>query len=358
MLAAKLIERLADGNAGNVSVSPMSVAAALSAIAMGADPGSRRSFEDALQMRQQGAAGDSLEALLKSSTSLAGGAPGGAASPLVVADRLVLDGASGAKPEVLAKLKNLGVQVAEEKLDDPAIVDRLNAWVKETTRGLIPAIIDKPPGAGGVVALNALYFKDRWSAPFDPAATAPAEFHTVDGATVSTPMMRQGGRFLFRRGETLIGADLRFADERFGLVLVTNTGKPATAKELLGAAGDWLTGEQFGPDAGEIAIPRLETSGSADLLGPMQSLGLRDEALNGFGSASTRIAAIAQRTVLKLDEQGAEAAAATAIGTTKSMRTSVTRMVLDRPFLFALRDRTTGFVLLAGYVGRPTAPST
>src|SRR5205085_1889423 len=103
-------------------------------------------------------------------------------------------------------------------------------------------------------------------------------------------------------------------------------------------------------------IPRLDLASSTDLLGPLHALGLKDKPLRGFGAMPLRIAKIAQRTVFKLDEQGAQAAAATSVlldSLRSADRPIPVQLVLDKPFLFALRDRTTGFILLAGYVGRP-----
>ena len=60
--------------------------------------------------------------------------------------------------------------------------------------------------------------------------------------------------------------------------------------------------------------------------------------------------------MLKLDEQGAEAAASTAVTTDRSLDDRFVKMVVDKPFLFALRDRTTRLILLAGYVARVDAP--
>jgi serine protease inhibitor len=59
--------------------------------------------------------------------------------------------------------------------------------------------------------------------------------------------------------------------------------------------------------------------------------------------------------MLRVDEAGTEAAAATAVETMRSMGTEYVKMVVDKPFIFVLRDRNSGLILLSGYIARPTA---
>jgi len=57
---------------------------------------------------------------------------------------------------------------------------------------------------------------------------------------------------------------------------------------------------------------------------------------------------------LRVDETGTEAAAATAVETMRSMPAEYVKMIVDKPFLFALRDQKTGLILLMGHVEKPT----
>jgi serpin B len=85
-----------------------------------------------------------------------------------------------------------------------------------------------------------------------------------------------------------------------------------------------------------------------------------DTAFEGLTPTATDIVQILQRCVIRLDEAGTEAAAATAVvGLARGARPDPTdrvRMNVDKPFMFALRDRETGLLLLTGYVGKPEAP--
>jgi serpin B len=84
-------------------------------------------------------------------------------------------------------------------------------------------------------------------------------------------------------------------------------------------------------------------------------------AFEGLTPIPQEIADILQKTYLRVDEEGTEAAAATAVITRATlMRPPVEpeKIVVDKPFLFALRDNDTGLILMSGYIARPNAVTT
>ena len=351
-LAQELITRLAADKPGtSINLSPMSAFLALAIVAQGGDEHLRQSMHDALQFKHgKPVPSGMFAAVLAELTQVI-------ASPLMLANGLVLDPAMKPVAGKVAELKALGIEVSEEALDTPEALKHINDWVSAKTKGLIPSILDEAPQSGGLVALNALYFKDRWKSPFKPEKTEDKPFTGIDLKESAVPMMRQDGGFRFRKGPSLIGIDLDFADPRFGLVIVTTTDKPATGAFLAKAANAWLLGQKFEFLPGSISMPRLQLETTNDLLAHLRSLGLKEEAksLQGFGASAPRITAISQRAVLKLDEEGAEAAAATAVTAVRSIDNNHIQMDVNKPYLYALRDKSTGFVILAGYVARPGA---
>ena len=300
-----------------------------------------------------GIAKSPFDALLRQAVTLGACGQG---SPLTMSDLLLVDRDAEAFPFALEGMKARDLAVMEDDLASPGSVARANDWVKAHTGGLIPAIIDGPPGRGGLVALNALHFKDRWAVPFDPALTASAPFHGADGSAVPVRMMTRKASALFRQSATLAAVDLRFADPRFSLVLVTRREGASSAAALAEQGAAWLSGEGFEAKQGEVALPRLDLTATTDLLPVIIKLGLKNAPLAGLAARPPTLRAVTQRAVLTVDETGAEAAAATAATATRSMSTSFVKLRFDRPFLFALRDRTTGFVILAGHVGRYRPP--
>ena len=356
-LGLQLITALSEKPNGedNLIVSPASVAAVLALLDLGANGQLRAAMLKALAFQDEAAAsGADTFAALRASMRLAQADAGG---PLASANAMVFDPAVAPYPDKIAAITASGAEVTIARLDDPASIARINAWVRQHTGDLIHSIIDRAPPEPGLVALNALHFKDRWKRAFDPALTKPAPFHGRTGTAVEVPMMQMDGSFRLRQDGAFVAVELPYAAERFRLVLVTTKGEPARAAQFQEVA-DWLTGEGFEQHPGEILLPRFGAGGSADLLDPLDALGLKQGrsapgALAGLSRVALNIAQVLQRTEIRIDEAGTEAAAATAVTTTRAITSDFVKMTFDRPFLFGLRDTASGVVLLTGYVASP-----
>jgi len=141
-------------------------------------------------------------------------------------------------------------------------------------------------------------------------------------------------------------------------VVVTTKSTPAQVSEF-SVVASWLTGRGFEPKSGEIGLPKLSLSAAEELLRPLDALGLRParqmpDALEGFSAMSLLITRVVQKLELRLGEEGTEAAGATAVVTTRSLGPhDHISMIVDKPFMLALRDQKTGLILFTGYVGAP-----
>src|SRR5262249_15354881 len=154
-------------------------------------------------------------------------------------------------------LSGAGADVLVDNLGDAKVVDRINGWVKEKTHDLIPTIIGEAPETLGLVAINALYFKDKWQTPFEASRTQTQPFQTTAGQPVDVQMMHSKvSRFRFRQDDRFIAAELGYANENFRLVVVTTKSAPAQAQEFSAMAG-WLNGQGFAAQNGEVALPKL-----------------------------------------------------------------------------------------------------
>lgn len=350
-LAWELIERLSRRGGVDPTVSPASLASVFGIIGEGADPAMRTAIAKALGFGAADAA-KALAILFEARAKLAADKGGLFQS----ADKIVF--APNAPPNRLlaAGLDKLSVDYSIEDLSKPEAAARIDAWVKEVTKGSIPEILGGPLDKASFVALNALHFKGGWKTPFDPKLTAPAPFKSADGKSDDVAMMRSSeAQRAYRTDRNFVGVDLPFSDERFSLVVVTTTDKPLPAKDF-GKAAEWLSGAGFLQRKGDLALPRFLVSGRSELLPTLDAMGLdkgrhSPAALAGFGQG-TVLTQVVQRAVIEVNEEGAEAAAATAAMATRSLEQDDSlHMVVDKPFIFALRDRASGLILVAGYVG-------
>ncbi|MBB5666186.1 serpin B [Rhizobium leguminosarum] len=351
-LAAELIDRtLAKEGAANIMVSPASLAAALSLASLGASAEGKAAIAKGLGFGSQVKGPETVLGAMTPEKPAAADAPLATAVAIVFDDKLVL------VPDALSMLAAHRIKPSIENLDGPASVEHINGWVKQTTRGAIPVMLDAPPG-GGFVSLGALSFKARWKTSFEKESPA-SPFQRPDGSTISVPMMHLAGDGQkFRFDEKFAAVDLAYAGDTYSMVVVAARSGKGVGGADLKALASWLQGEKFEAAKGEIFLPRFSLSDGRDLMPVLNQMGLAagkttDAAFPGFTKENIRLSRVLQKTMIKLDENGTEAAAATAVITERSIDPKLVRVVADARFAFALRDTRTGLLLAAGLIGDP-----
>jgi serine protease inhibitor len=350
-LAWALIEKLAS-RTGTVTVSPAGLASVFGIISLGADRAMKAAIAKALGFGPRQAE-DGLAALAAVRGKLAN-----ASDTFQSANRIVIAPTTPLNEGLRARLESFGIDYSVADLNDPEAAAKIDAWVGEVTQGAIPEILGGPVEEASFVALNALHFKGRWKTRFDRQLTVTAFFKGINGNAGDVAMMHLGQAIrAFRQERNFVAVDLSFADERRSLVVVTTTDQPASAKEFAPVAS-WLSGFGFSLRSGDLALPRFSVSAREDLMPVLDSLGLdkarhADTALQGFAPGAM-LSQVLQRTRVEVDEEGAEAAAASSVFMSRSLEADdAIHMVVDKPFIYALRDSATGLILVAGYVGQP-----
>jgi serine protease inhibitor len=357
-LGIDLLQRLAgeDGSLRTVVVAPASVASALAALDLGADAAMDRAIAKTLGFTADNGK-DAMQALRTAAKEL-GAAPSDQ-GPLAFANAVFVDPAGGIDPAAISKLADAGVVARTASLAEPAGIAAVNDWVSGQTAGLIPTILTDPIPDAALVALNALHFKDKWLAPFDKRLTSTQPFHLVGGKTSDVPMMRISAEVPLRQDDRFIGVALPYVTEGYSLVVVTTKTEPANVTDFASVA-DWLTGKDLDKGKVELSLPKFTAAATSRLLHHLDKRGLAEgrspTAFSGLSAKPLDITDIVQKSLIKVDEEGTEAAAATAVTVTRALVTDVTSMVVDKPFIFALRDDKHGLILLAGYVGDPGNP--
>lgn len=347
----------------NWIVSPASLASILSFVDLGANPLMRSAIHRTLGYKPAAKRRTEQDLAVLRNGVAAISARAAMGGPLALANLLAFDLSTRPRQLALMGLSGAGADVLVDHLGDPKMIGRINDWVRQKTHGLIPAIIEEAPADMGLVAVNALYFRDRWKIPFDLARTQIEPFQTVSGKPVDVRMMHSpAAKFSFRQDDRFIATELGYANDDFKLVVVTTKSVPAQVSEF-SVVADWLNGQGFELRSGEIGLPKVNLAAAEELLRPLDALGLRParqmpDALDGFSAMPLVITRIVQKLELHLSEEGTEASAATAVVTTRSLGShDHVRMIVDKPFMFALRDQKTGLVLFTGYVGAPAEAS-
>jgi serpin B len=217
-----------------------------------------------------------------------------------------------------------------------------------------------------MILVNAIYLKAPWAVPFDENVTRPAPFHLVDGSTVDVPFMAQQDSMAYAEGEGWQAVELPYAGDALAmLVLLPGEGALATVEsDLAGGLIDQAAGALAPADV-VLELPKWDIETRVELSTILAALGMptafTDQA--DFTGMTTDeqllIGFVIHQANITVDEAGTEAAAATAVGieTTAAPEPEPEPilMTVDRPFLYALRDRETGAVLFLGRVTSPAA---
>jgi serpin B len=361
-LGLDLMQRLSTPPRSIVAVSPASIAGAAVTLDLGASPQLRDALRDALGLDPKDEAGHDLMKLRGRVTALGAGQP--QSGPLKLGRSIAFDRSLSLHPGVEGAMQRAGIGQDVIDFTAPTAAETINRRVREQTDGKIPQIVDRLSADTSLVVLDALYFNDHWKTPFDRARTGVEPFKRVDASPIAVSTMHlPQGRYLFRQDDHFVAVELPFADERFRMVVVTTRGDVAAPLASFLPAEEWLAGNGFSLAAGEVALPHFDVSSRDDLTNALDARGLgaarvAPHALSGFTDDPVRVTRVVQCLQLRLNEEGAEVAAATAAVAERGIAGHYVNMIVNRPFVFALRDATSGLVLAAGYVGEPSPLAT
>lgn len=243
----------------------------------------------------------------------------------------------------------------------PASLETINNWAKDNTRGKIPKVLNEINPDHVMFLMNALYFKGNWTYQFDEENTSDMGFTLKDGTTINVKTMRNTFPVRVFYGNGATSVELPYGQQNFAMVLVLPDGPldeflPGFNEE------DWsaiITGlDGFGdPDDMEILLPKFKFEYEKYLNDQLKSLGMLDAFepyladLSGISDADIYVDFVKQNTYVDVNEEGTEAAAVTTIGI-KEVSMPPT-LALDRPFIFAIRERITNTLLFIGKVEHP-----
>jgi serpin B len=238
----------------------------------------------------------------------------------------------------------------------------INEWVEDRTQGKIQELL-KPPHLSPLTALvlsNAIYFKGSWASPFHTERTRDEPFHVVEGQAVTAPMMHQEGRFPYFDGGRFQALELPYAGDDLAMVVVLPKETDGLAEVESSLSLAWRA--KLGTQRVDVALPRFKLSGEFELSKALSDMGMplaftnRADFSGMTGSLDLSISVVAHKAYVDVNEEGTEAAAATAVTMSRGM--AISRPVAfraDHPFLFLIRDRRSGSVLFLGRVLNPCA---
>ena len=258
-----------------------------------------------------------------------------------------------------------GAEFFEEPFDE-STVQKVNDWVKENTRDRIPKILDSLTEDTVILLINALAFDGAWQDPVEDERVQKGTFTNADGTVSNVNMMSTHERraILWNGGIGLIrpykGGEYTF------VAILPPEGQ--TAEEYLelivSTDGEFFSEAYRNADTKRgvnAKIPEFKVEYGVLLNDSLKALGMqeafsRDDAC--FGAMVTEdsdpvyISKVIQKTSLKLDRYGTEAAAATVVAMEKNGaaldQPVPYEVILDRPFIYGIVDNASGVPIFLG----------
>jgi serpin B len=270
------------------------------------------------------------------------------------------------KPDYLADVRrymSAGLHQTNFRADPEAARTDINGWIAQGTHDRIADLL--PPGsvtqATQAMLVNTIYWKGAWLSPFDASDTKIETFTQLDGVTRPTSLMHQTAHFAVVERGGVQAIDLPFGrggDGHVSMVVFLPRSLAGLPKFEAGLTDKELTAWFRALDQAkfvytDLTLPKIHLTWQADLVRPLQDMG----APTAFGERpdfsamspdALWIYKVLHATWLDVDENGAEAAGATAVGVLGSFPPPPIIFRADRPFLFVLRDDRTGLVLFIG----------
>ncbi|MCA1801182.1 MAG: serpin family protein [Rhodothermaceae bacterium] len=353
-----LFTRTAASEPGNLMLSPLSASAALTMLLNGADGDTRGQIRDMLGYD----AGMTDDDINKAYQSLV--------SQLLKADKKVSLAIANAifyrqhfpfKTLFLNTMaSDFDATVKGLDFDNPSSVDTINRWASDNTNKKIPKVINGISSEMVMFIMNALYFKGDWTDQFNKSDTRKMPFHLDDETTVDVDMMKGKVGVIRHYNDEYSAVEVPYGRKNFSMVIIVPRG---TLQEFYQGftAGTWSTltasldnGEWFRTD---VNMPKFSFEYEKVLNDQLNSLGMTDafaEALadlSGISDADLFVSFVKQNTFIEVNEEGTEAAAVTTIGI--EVTSAPPSFTVDKPFIFAIRERTTNTLLFIGGVTNP-----
>jgi serpin B len=243
----------------------------------------------------------------------------------------------------------------------------INRWVEKQTNDKIKDLIGPRvlTPLTRLVLTNAIYFKSNWASQFSKVLTKDAPFHLSAGQTADVPLMHREGHYSYAETEQAQVLELPYVGYRLSMVVILPRqvdGLPALEKELTQEKLDgWF--KSSASRKVQVTLPRFKFASQFSLADVLKSLGMTDafspQAANFSGMASAErlfISAVLHKAYVDVNEEGTEAAAATAIAVAGMAMPQPEEPVVfkaDHPFLFVIRHRGSGAILFMGRVEQP-----
>ena len=270
-------------------------------------------------------------------------------------------GATVKAPFIEANRTFYDAEVQALDFSSPTAVGTINGWCARKTNNKIKEIVKQVDPTTFMYLINAVYFKGAWTTRFEKKNTRSGNFRRADGSTQTVQMMNLMDTFRCASGDVCDYLEMDYGNHAFSMVIMLPKDGKTTQDVIATMDGKkWadaiqsLTLKEI-----HVLLPRFK----AECEYPMHEHILPDMGMKlPFNSELADLSGIADvtglfiskvihKTFVQVDEEGTEAAAVTSVDVMATGESPMQVFTVDRPFVFAIREKSTGVILFIGEIG-------
>ncbi len=264
--------------------------------------------------------------------------------------------------EQVQKYYQAGLNYVDFKRETEKARQQINKWVEEKTNGKIKEIIqpDDIDQLTRLILVNAIYFKGMWLKPFDPSLTRKAPFYITKDKSVEVDMMFKNTTTNYTEDQSAQVLELPYAGEKISMIIVLpKKSLDQLEKDLsLDLLKGWI--KNFKQEEVDIYLPKFKIEYRTYLKEPLMSMKMVDaftDAAADFskmdGTRTLKIHDVIHQSFIEVNEEGTEAAAATAVIIVGKGLSMSKVFKADKPFIFFIYDKTNDLILFMGRLVDP-----
>ena len=260
--------------------------------------------------------------------------------------------------------QNYDAEVSGLDFGSSQSVNTINDWVKDKTNGMIEDLINEIPQDAVMYLINAIYYKSEWKYKFDIEKTKQGPFYLENNEEVHADLMeakKVGVNYFSNPDVELI--ELPYGNGQYVMsVLLPGDGKKvADIVDLLdeNIYQEWT--EKADSISADLILPKFKIEYKALLNDALIEMGMEDAFTDRADFSrlfvkqlGLRISRVLQKAAIEVNEEGTEAAAATAVEISLTSLPPETPVIkINRPFLFFIKEKSSGVILFGGKLMDP-----
>jgi serpin B len=254
-------------------------------------------------------------------------------------------------------------EVSALDFGSPNALKTINGWVAKKTHDKIETILDRITRDNVMFLLNAIYFKGIWSSEFEKKNTVERDFHLENGAAIQTDFMQQEIAVLYNENNLFQAVQLPYGQGNFSMSVFL----PQVNKSLQDVMENlnkenwksWM--ENFSERNVNIQLPKFKYEYEIKLNDILSEMGMGIAFTGGADftginkNADLYIDYVKHKSFIEVNEEGTEAAAVTVVAVNRLSAGGGGSISFNanRPFLFAISEKSTGAILFVGTVKNP-----